>query len=53
MDVILCFMSQTVDSKAAKYEKKIIVKFRQNLKQYRVLKMVSFLFAFSMCTVHD
>ena len=39
---MLLFMSHIVESEAENYEKRFIVKIRQSLKIYRILKMVRF-----------
>ena len=42
VDVILCFTPHIVESKAENYKKHFIVKFRQSLRNYSILKMVRF-----------
>ena len=42
VDVILRFMSNIVESKAENYDKQFIVKLRQSLNKYSILKMVRF-----------
>ena len=52
VDVLVPFMSHIVESEAENYEKQFIVKIRQSLKIYLILKMVCF-FLRSVYNIHD
>ena len=52
VDVILRFMSHIVEGKAKNCEKQFIVKFRQSLRKYSILKMVRFFLHSVYITVH-